>query len=753
VALRSYCAARRNGRRVFRWWADPKGGVVALPPPTELEVKAYGLVAPCKHLNRTHDSAAIADTLCHATDELTKRGKVHTEQSWQTIKETYERVGEVRKRVDGYVKVRNRRYARLCLYVCAVPLALAYLMYFYIYVSAHASDILGALALLPSRALPNFLVPHGAEQIALGYNTRGTISADLIAIGASAASLAVGGAVSAFAFLMLVSFVGASATMATPITPWDFALDTNGNIVFESSTMPVVEGAYRPNSVHAGTTCLGFGDVSKLGEHCKLSEVWTDEHCYAEISRGGTLLGWTTHPAYVLRKCACNAHNALCHRHGTKQRDMTRSLAQTLADFIAYLAPAEGDYAHHPMRVFENWLRKWAFGKQKSILHSREWDEFLPHRVKAMVKREINHKIPTKARLIQFYVNLMTQAEFGPAFYALQKTLCEVLYRAPVNDRVDVTFASGMTAQSIGEWMEWTQSRGAVCYYERDGKNWDSSMQAPHADFRAEVYGAFDPELAAFARSCNIVKGMGVFPGRLLRYAMEYTVKSGHNDTTLGNSLINAAIAYASLNDLGIPGSVLVAGDDLIVACYSNVDCETLMNVEAGYGIQPEARVFTDYRHTTFISGMWISDGERIGFVPIPGRLFARLWWTVKPPGKKSLDMYKRGVARGLLTSCGTLPIVRILLRAFDSRGKSITSSKGLVYKDAKYDFGEGIWYSLSLRYALPEIVLRDFEAWLGALPAEPLILVHPVLTRIAEVDLSDISERGRGFWPQDFSG
>jgi hypothetical protein len=712
-------------------------------------------------MNRAHEPTVISDTLCHASDELTTRGKVHPDQAWRTARAAYESVGSVHQAIDDYVHRRLRTWRsifRIMLWACIIPLGVVYTMCYVTFVFRHTAEIATYLELLPVRYLPRFLVGHhfyGASGVAVD-TTAFEIEKHGEAVWpvvAAVGAMTVGGAVAGLVAIALLSVAGACASASSPVMRWDFVLDANHNIRFEDSTFPTVTGAYRLNSFCGATTCLGCGDEDKLGAHCVIAEKWGGLECFAGPSKGATLLGWTTHPAYVLRKCACNAHNALCHRHGTKQHSARRSLAGTLADFIAYLRPAEGAYAHHPMRVFENWLRKWAEGKQRSILKSREWDEMLPGKVKAMVKREVNHKRPTKARLIQFYVNLMTQSAFGPAFYALQKTLCEVLRNAPINDRIDVTFASGMTAQQIGEWMETTRLRGAVCYYERDGKNWDASMQKPHAEFRAGVYEVFDRDLADFARKCNVVKGTGVFPGHLLRYAMKYTVKSGHNDTTLGNSLINAAIAYASLNLLKVEASVIVAGDDLLVACYQQVSCDALKAIEADFGIQPEARVLTDYRQTTFISGMWISDGVKIGFVPIPGRLFARLWWTVKPPGKKSLKKYLRGVARGMQQSCGTIPLVRVLLSAFDSSGDSINSMKGFVYRNASYCFGDGIWLSLALRYSLPVVVLREFEEWLKSLPPEPLLLVHPVLARIAEVDLSDISDRGNGLWPEVFSG
>jgi len=448
--------------------------------------------------------------------------------------------------------------------------------------------------------------------------------------------------------------------------------------------------------------------------------------------------------AHVLRKCLCNAHNALTNRHGAKPPAVTTDVCDVLPDFLREVQGYDAHYLMHPMREWSNWFAKWCESKRRAFLKSRETEDVLPKKVKAMVKREVNHKLPTKARLIQYYQTLATQAEFGPEFYALQKVVGQIFNRRRMGD-IDVTLASGMNAQELGGWMEDVLADGAVMFYERDGKNWDSSMQKQHANFRRGFYAAFDDRLAEFASECDAVKGFALFPGGVLRYSVNYTVKSGHNDTTLGNSLVNAAIAYAAFKRAQIPASILVAGDDLIVATYAPVDVERMVRLEAEYGITPEAQTFTDFERVSFISGIWMSDGRRIGFVPQPGRLFARLWWTVAPPPRKKLQMYLRGVARGLRGVVATMPVLGTWVDQFDSEGSSIRSDKCYSFKGAVFVFeGDGIAHSYLKRYGIGRDSLEECEAWLRTLPKRPLYVVHPVLTRIMEVDLADVTERER---------
>ena len=522
---------------------------------------------------------------------------------------------------------------------------------------------------------------------------------------------------------------------------------SGGYVDPEMFVKPGETGAYRLDADTTATMCLGHGDESQLGPHCEVKSVDKGDVCAAPVSKGATLLGWTTTVVHVLRKCACNAHNALCNRHGSKQPIVLRDICEVVGDFIGACEEAVPKYETHPMRNPETWRAKWPLGKQVATLKSISEDAIEPGKVKVMVKREVYHKRPKRARLIQFYPNLATQAHYAPEFYTLQKVLCECFNNRKVSDNIDVTFASGMNPDELSGWMKRVVRDGAVNFYERDGKNWDSTMGPSHERFRYLLYSAFDEGLARFARSCVAVDGFGLFPGGPFRYRVDGTVKSGHNDTTLGNSLVNAAIAYAAFSRVNARCSILVAGDDLLVAAYEPINCEQMMNLESQYGIVPEARVFEDFEHTTFVSGRWICDGADIKFAPLLGRLFERLWWTTKPPSRRKLLAFRRGVARGLTGVLGTLPIGRHLVRSFDTQGDALTVDKGFLYQKSAYVFQPGVYDWFFRQYGIANHEIATCEMFLASLPAEPLLLVHPVLDRIVAHDTSDIAERGRGVW------
>lgn len=500
--------------------------------------------------------------------------------------------------------------------------------------------------------------------------------------------------------------------------------------------------------VYTDTVCLGYGDDAKLGSHCKVLSVPRHPLCLTKERWGARLVGWTVGVAYVCRKCICNAHNALCNRHGVAQAPVLRDLRlDALDDFHDVLRSYWVDCWNHPLSDPPTWLAKWPRGKQISTEHSQRWDALKPSRVKSMIKWEVYTKLPSKARLIQFYPNLATQAEWGPAFSAVQKVVCGRFRQRQIGG-IDITMASGMNAQEISRWMRDCVARGAVMWYERDGKNWDSTMGEMTAVFKRDLYAAFDIDFTKFVESCEKVKALMVLPTGVFRYAVDFTVKSGHNDTTLGNNIINAAITYATFKRLGIRCSILVAGDDLLVACYDPVELAKVVALEREYGIVPEARVFDHAWQTSFISGIFMDSSDVWYFVPTPGRLLHRLWWTVNPPSESKISAYRRGVVLGLLPVCRNIPIVRCLLRAFEGAGAVGKSDKCYTFRGTNYEDAD-FMDAFCRRYCLSPRDVFDCEAWLQSLPPTPLLLVHPVLDRILEIDAADIDVRGSGLWPE----
>jgi len=218
-------------------------------------------------------------------------------------------------------------------------------------------------------------------------------------------------------------------------------------------------------------------------------------------------------------------------------------------------------------------------------------------------------------------------------------------------------------------------------------------------------------------------------------------VKSGHNDTTMGNTIVNALIALEAVVACGLRASIIVAGDDLLVAVDGAFDEHAVAAVERGCGIVPEYRKFHSWSDVSFISGMWWYAGGIYNFTPKLGRLLARLWWTVHPPGRKHFHRYRAGVSKGLAPTVGPLPIYSALL------GQHVVDS--IVPADKRFDFvyGRAVAWPGDLvalvaeRYGLTSEEVVDADRVLRQTD-RPCVVIHPTLEWITRRDTCDLAER-----------
>jgi hypothetical protein len=526
--------------------------------------------------------------------------------------------------------------------------------------------------------------------------------------------------------------------------------DENGLLIPESiaqfadSVLSATLIATRTN-----TSCLGCWDVSNLDpKHSILN--FPTAACGKPNQVGATCMGLVAGPAWVARTCLCNLCNAITMRHGVKQPPVTSDFAHAKEYLRHFLPQASRIYPEHFNKYdsLDEWIALWPLKKQLAIIDSIANDPIVPWRVKAFVKREVYHKPFTKARAIQMYFNLHTQAWGAPRVTSLQKTFCSIFDGQTRYHGIDVTFASGMNSTALGEWMKETLSRNARCkFYERDGKNWDATMQAAHHELCLMAYSSTrDTEFLNFIDACYKVTGMANDGGsNFLRYIIEGTRKSGHNDTTLGNSLVCALICVQAMRSLGLTGRVIVAGDDLLAAIDQDFDFDALLAAEKSCGIVPEARKFHSWTDVSFISGLWFPiDAENFVFAAKPGRLFARLMWTCNAPPPSFRRAWRHGVVSGLWPTLGQFPIVAEWLRHCDSTTElqyDVSDKFHFEYVEFQQS-GDYLLQHFCNRYSITPDQISHIEQELRNLPPEVNFYAHPIIARIMQVDNCDVGDR-----------
>lgn len=358
---------------------------------------------------------------------------------------------------------------------------------------------------------------------------------------------------------------------------------------------------------------------------------------------------------------------------------------------------------------------------------------------------------PVKPRMIQAYATNATAYKFGQEFYSMQKALAATFNGEPiVIDGVEfrLTYTGGLNGDDLAAWAEalnptWT-------FYERDGKNWDATMQAMHIEWALSAYSLVCPELAEFANSCRVVRG--VFFDRKANIRVKYkakdTRKSGHNDTSSGNTLINFGILVDSI--LSLPYAqrptvvaAVAMGDDLLAAGDFRPGFEDLMSgFESALGIVPEARAFDNIFDVTFISGRWYpAIGGGYVFGPILGRMLAKLFWSTSQLARTKPHAWASTVAEAFMPFFGNAVGLRSWLLRHMTTNERVKHDKMHYHlegtKSIDWDFYFPYFYGMGLADQV------DFAYFVESIPRRQYTLIdHPFTTQVMEVDCEGVLER-----------
>jgi len=502
------------------------------------------------------------------------------------------------------------------------------------------------------------------------------------------------------------------------------------------------DGIYSLPSVSYLTTCLGYPAKPLSPPHQLFAQPPRDKFC-EDYTIGATQVGPSARPGYVCRNCPCNFMNALVNRHGAVAPVPIRqwNYAYGLMDELKRDRPWDTG-AVDPLDR-RQWMLKWPLSKRLSILESEKFDDVMPWRTKASLKRDSSNKPWTKARMIQAYYNQATQSEYGPWMYALQKAVFDWFNAHAEVSGIRMTMASGQPPSVMADWMSRVHLRfGSRPYFrERDGKNWDSTMGKWAYDIFIDLCRSVDRGLAEYVEAGYAAMGFAFFKRGVFKYRLVGGTKSGFSQTTVFNSLINMLIAFETLRFHGCPGEILVAGDDLLVA--TGVDPTGHAEYEAGFGIVPESRVFRDYLDVTFISSCWIAGEFGFRFVPILGRLLARLGVAVNPPPPKKHAVYWSSIVAGLTTVVGQLPLYTDFLRAAVSG--SIPLGKDYNMWVAQYGgdpIDDHMYGELRRKYDFTVDEFEELRRYLASIPARPVLFKHHLVDRVLDKDLADLLAR-----------
>jgi hypothetical protein len=444
------------------------------------------------------------------------------------------------------------------------------------------------------------------------------------------------------------------------------------------------------------------GDPTKVGEdHKILNSISTIRcDCDCAIAQDGLgpapnnaiqLVGIVFRRAHVINTCLKNAHNALCNRHLRAAQYPIERYPATDTSFLRLVLHQLREEYHTYLHVVpgDEWHERWNREKIRAIETSIAEDDPGVGELKSHIKREVYRekvvgKMPTKARLIQAHTNLRAAFEVAHCYHAWAHALKVVSAREHVIEGIvfRVRYASGLSHDDIGDLMtEWESERQNwpyTVYYERDGVNWDASRQTPVFQHLIEIYSAIDPVLGQHAAGgVNCVGFVRIKKQGGIKYTVRGTRKSGHQDTSSGNSADNlestlqTVLLARKVTGAGIRRvEGLVLGDDLLLLlCLDHMIDVTaletaLIDADKASGIEPEARCLTNVFDVSFISLSFYPrfDGT-IAAGPKIGRVLSGLFWTHRSVTYNECPKYQTAVAQAFLPLYGDCPLVGTVLK------------------------------------------------------------------------------------------
>ncbi len=382
-------------------------------------------------------------------------------------------------------------------------------------------------------------------------------------------------------------------------------------------------------------------------------------------------------------------------------------------------------------------------------------------KVKPHVKSEVSISKPKKARLIQAYQNDCASYIRANEYRAMHKAaimVCSRVCHRPFT--IHVQMASGLTHVEIASELQHMLSlygTGFVYWYESDGKNWDSTVQMAHRVWLWNIYQLLSSDLHRHASQCSRatgrIRGRGAMQLAWLVYTVMWTVFSGHQDTTAGNGMIRVEGNHSTLAGLPQPlrpsaAFGFVMGDDCINAlAYEHPIDPVLLNrtlnmLEARSGMTPESGVFTDLSQCSFLSATFANTTNGLHMFPAPGRVLAKLFWSVVSVPPRRQSSYIRQIAESMLP----------VFRGFSALTEFLEWHIGPTDLEWTGDSRphrlapDGVvdWDSFVVRrYSVPNLLPGEMRGYLASFqPGMSHLLSHPWAQHLIRVDLADPADR-----------
>jgi len=330
-----------------------------------------------------------------------------------------------------------------------------------------------------------------------------------------------------------------------------------------------------------------------------------------------------------------------------------------------------------------------------------------------------------------------------------------------------ITYASGMNRRQIGQWYDESyayvkQFDDDIVALEFDFSKFDKHHTVKHLKLEHKIFNRLLP------MDDNVKKGYkstlmttGYMPSGM-KYRVPATRKSGFQDTTLGNTVLNgtthlfilANIFDCKVEDLQkMPIRLIVLGDDCYVLTTRKIGqkyVEEQLSKHMGWHIK---KAILPVEQATFCSGIFMPDSKGTYLTGLPGRALVRTFCKMnKLTSDIKQKFYAFVVASGLLADHAHDPLIkplarRIMLINYDSYEHYQNKIPNFI-KYKAYEYGlmhgergevcEATYDFIQRRYNLSINDLNILKQYYNGIKHFKVGLEHEIIDKIVSVDVED---------------
>jgi hypothetical protein len=376
----------------------------------------------------------------------------------------------------------------------------------------------------------------------------------------------------------------------------------------------------------------------------------------------------------VFRSCSCNERVSVCGRVG-KQLDQHSKQAQVLGVWRRVKRNFEVvvNQIRPVMRPcpYKDWVKSFPPARREQL--ERDYLDLTPcvdKTVKGFIKREVAVKTVEPKfkdpRWIQGCPLWMSRV-CGPWLRVLAKNVRKGLSPRLEDDRYrtgsiqagqQFIYTCGMSAEAVGDafmrslktMQAFVEGRDRVVIVEDDQSRFDMHITKGPFGLLDMVYGK-----KLLSRKVKQALRRDVCKGTArggTRYSVPYTMQSGMPDTSVGDTIVNAAMKYY-IHGVGRPWICIACGDDSVtVTLESEVTrlggVQGLTTSYSAMGMDVEVLLRSEPLDVGFCSSRFYPHKGSYVLMPKPGRLLSKIGWDMKDRSVSNQYAWARGVGKTL---------------------------------------------------------------------------------------------------------